>query len=174
MSDLPKDWEAVNSKDGIYYWHTVTGEVTWKKPKQPTKPMPPPPPPLPNSPINPEPENDPYSYTDDYTQTAYPHYQPVQTCYQNVVLLEEKNTNDKTGEDVPPPIPARGIDNYENVDLLEKPSNANESSDIPTIDRYKVSLVHNYCTYINDACDDYVIYHDNEMSLIDRIRSSFL
>ena len=134
MSDLPKDWEAVNSKDGFYYWHTVTGEVTWKKPKEPAKPTPPPPPPLPNSPINPEPQNDPYNYTDDYTQSAYPHFQPVQTCYQNVVL---QDTDDNTGDDIPPPIPARGIDNYENVDLLEKPSNG--SPNTPTIDRYKAS-----------------------------------
>ena len=133
MSDLPKDWEAVSSKDGIYYWHTVTGEVTWKKPKQPAKATPPPPPPLP---VNSGPEDGLYNYTDDYTQSAYPHYQPVQTCYQNVVLLQE-NTDDTTGEDVPPPIPARGIDNYENVELIEKPSS--ESPTTPTIDRYKVS-----------------------------------
>ncbi|KAI6661041.1 hypothetical protein LOD99_13763 [Oopsacas minuta] len=135
MSDLPKDWEAVASKDGTYYWHTVTGEVTWKKPKQPSKPKPPPPPPLPNSPIVSEPPDDLYNYTDDYTH-AFPNYQPVQTCYQNVVLLKEPSQDDIS------PSKVKTVDNYENVELIQRPSsqdeiNKPESTDKPTLDRYR-------------------------------------
>ena len=29
---LPPGWQAVESADGTYYWHTATNSVTWERP----------------------------------------------------------------------------------------------------------------------------------------------
>ena len=131
MSDLPNGWEPVTSSDGIYYWNTETGEVTWKKPSKPGKPLPPPPPPFPSAS---DLASDPYS-AGDLAPAGPVQHQPVQTCYENVVLLKDSE------EDLPPPsaaMVARSVDNYENVDLIEVPFSEDVNKP-ENLERYQVS-----------------------------------
>ena len=140
MSDLPDGWEAVASSDGMYYWNTETGEVTWKKPSKPKKPSPPPPPPLP---LASELTFDPYNYAEELTAPVQ--YQPVQTCYENVILLKETDDGPRP-DDLPPgsvPMLPRCVDTYENVDIIEVPSdgdgmNISESLS-KNLERYQAS-----------------------------------
>ena len=141
MSDLPHGWEAVTSQDGIYYWNTETGEVTWKKPSKPNKPSPPPPPPI--TPAS-ELSSDLYNFAEKLAAPGPVHYQPVQTCYENVILLKGSD-EDPHRDELPPSaaMVARNVDTYENVDIIEVPFSGDvdksDNLDKQDLERYQVS-----------------------------------
>ena len=135
MESLPDGWEAVTSVDGLYYWNTETGEVTWKMPKAPAKKTPPPPPPLlPNSPPASEGSGyDPFNYAEDFSQDDLTSLQPLPTCYENVVLLEEPSPqedvdekaigeNDLVDQDLTQSAQPQGVGNGEDDQTVPSPS----------------------------------------------------